>query len=135
MFKQSFGQSLAFTDASGNIIDFHGFKIQCESLANEICYLRGLSSRLNLWFNYFNPRRADLRFQKVYLSLQVDDLLISHKQSLDFIYGMGVDLQEKNNTLKKVVKFKQAVYVIIAIRRMKSLAANWHSVIGGFVDQ
>lgn len=45
-----------------------GFKAQCETIVREVFHLRGLVNRLMLW-------RADLRYQKLYLSLKVQDLL------------------------------------------------------------
>jgi hypothetical protein len=130
LFEKLFGQSVP------DNIDINGFQAQCQSLVQEIYYLRGISNRLMIWFIAFNHRRADLRFQKVYLSLQVDDLLTSNKQTLTFIHGMGVDLdEEEKEPLRAIVKVKRGINVIIAIHRMKLLAANWRDIIDGFVDQ
>jgi hypothetical protein len=83
------------------------------TLISEIVYLRAFVNRLLLW-------RADLKYQKLYLSLKVDDLLSSQKVTLAFIRGMGVNapIAETDEILKPSQKLKRCVHVIIGIYRM-----------------
>lgn len=86
-------------------------------MTNEILYTRELLNRLSLW-------RADLRYQKRYLSLQVDDLLASHKATLSFIHGMGVNMDQQEKTAP-IMKLKRCILGIMAVSRMKIIAQAW----------
>nr|KAJ3421298.1 hypothetical protein HK105_003963 [Polyrhizophydium stewartii] len=107
-------------DANRVRINLSKLKDQCGSLIQEVVYMRALVNRLLLW-------RADLKYQKLYLSLKVDDLLESHKTTLSFIHGMGVALDRRDSmeTLSPRRKFVRCVNAVIAIQRMKMLAAGW----------
>ncbi|KAI8929058.1 hypothetical protein BC831DRAFT_433920 [Entophlyctis helioformis] len=86
----------------------------------EVVYMRALTNRLVLW-------RADLKYQKLYLSLKVEDLLESHKTTLSFIHGMGVtlDRQDSMSNLTPRRKFIRCVHAVIAMQRMRVLATSW----------
>ncbi|KAJ3108898.1 Trehalose-6-P synthase/phosphatase complex synthase subunit [Phlyctochytrium bullatum] len=64
--------------------DITRLREQMSNLISEVIYLRALVNRLLLW-------RADLKYQKVYLTLKVQDLLASQKSTLKFIEEMGID--------------------------------------------
>ena len=51
---------------------------QCSSLVHEVYYMQALVNRLVLW-------RADLKYQKLYLSLKVEDLLARFASDLNLI--------------------------------------------------
>ena len=84
------------------------------SLISEVLYLRALSNRLLLW-------RADLKYQKVYLSLKVDDLQTSQKVTLNFLRDMGVSSSTsftEDEALTPIRKLRRCVNTIIGVYRM-----------------
>ncbi|KAJ3415850.1 hypothetical protein HDV05_003914 [Chytridiales sp. JEL 0842] len=84
------------------------------SLTEEVIHLRALVNRVSIW-------RADLRYQKVYLSLRIDDLLASQKATFKFIEGMGLTpppAQETAEKLSPIRKLKSCVTVLISVYRM-----------------
>ena len=93
------------------ILHSSSVKRQCSTIVQEVMYMRGLVNRLMLW-------RADLKYQKLYLSLQVEDLLASHKTTLSFIHGMGVQEQEIENIHPRM-KLKRCIQAVVAVFRMK----------------
>jgi hypothetical protein len=88
------------------------------ALVQEVAYLRGLVNRLLAW-------RQDLKYQKTYLSLKVQDLLASHRATMTFIHGMGIP--EEENRQKPIAKLKRCANAVIAVYRMKSLAHAWQT--------
>jgi hypothetical protein len=89
-------------------------KIQCTSIVQEIIMNRGMIRRLLLW-------RSDLQYQKLFLSLKIDDLEETTKATISFMNNMGlsmdVPLDSSSNTPK--MKWKKAHNSIIALIRMK----------------
>ncbi|KAJ3348033.1 hypothetical protein HDU83_001626 [Entophlyctis luteolus] len=106
-------------------IDLSRLKSQLSSLIAEVVYLRALANRLFLW-------RADLKYQKVYLSLKVEDLSESQRATVKFIRGMGVDVPQRDmdgSDMKPIQKFKAGVNVVIAVYRMMVMARDWQDTL------
>ncbi|KAJ3333312.1 hypothetical protein HDU76_009466 [Blyttiomyces sp. JEL0837] len=105
-------------------IDMIRLREQMGSLISEVVYMRALVNRLLLW-------RADLKYQKLYLSLKVEDLLASQKVTLSFIQGMGVNapIMETEDALTPARKMRRCVNAVIGVFRMMLMAKNWQSVL------
>ncbi|KAI8616190.1 hypothetical protein BC830DRAFT_1119037 [Chytriomyces sp. MP71] len=102
-------------------VDMVRLRTQMSSLIAEVIYLRALANRLFLW-------RADLKYQKVYLALRVEDLTASQKVTLNFIRDMGVDAPQNEvdgPILRPIQKFKAGVNVVIGVYRMMVMAREW----------
>ncbi|OAJ37429.1 hypothetical protein BDEG_21447 [Batrachochytrium dendrobatidis JEL423] len=99
---------------------------QCRSLVQELVYVRALVNRLVLW-------RGDLRYQKLYLSFKVDDLLESQKMSLSYLHGMGVimDKPDFTKSLTPRRKLIRCINAVIAVHRIKIMAARWQTFLEG----
>jgi hypothetical protein len=102
------------------------------ALISEVVYLRALVNRLLLW-------RADLKYQKLYLSLKVEDLLDNQNVTLSYINKMG--LEDSNQCDKEemtpIRKMRRCVNVIIGVYRMIVTAQMWRNVLeqnGCFFD-
>lgn len=80
---------------------------------SDALYTRILVNKLLLW-------RADLKYQKVYLSLKIEDLLASQKVTLEFINNMGVTapIPEPEEKLTPIKKLKRCANVVIGVYRM-----------------
>ncbi|KAJ3130703.1 hypothetical protein HK100_007664 [Physocladia obscura] len=123
--SQSTSSLPAITPRSSEIIDIMSLKAQMSSLIAEVIYLRALANRLFLW-------RADLKYQKVYLSLKVADLTESQRATVKFIREMGVDVPRKDletPTLTPLQKFKAGVNVVIGVYRMMVMAHAWQDTL------
>ncbi|KAI9330007.1 hypothetical protein BDR26DRAFT_871961 [Obelidium mucronatum] len=106
-------------------IDMNRLRNQMSSLIAEVIYLRALANRLFLW-------RADLKYQKVYLSLKVADLSESQRTTVKFIQEMGVDAPQNDidsPTLKPLQKFRAGVNVVIGVYRMMVMARSWQDTL------
>ncbi|KAJ3227183.1 hypothetical protein HK099_003146 [Clydaea vesicula] len=103
-------------------LDVSQFKIRAGQVIQEVIYLRALVNRLAL-------QRADLQYQKIYLSLQVADLLSSQKVTLTYIKGMGISTQSVGGDLTIRKKFIRCVNVVITITRLRRLAKNWKDIL------
>ncbi|TPX76541.1 hypothetical protein CcCBS67573_g02206 [Chytriomyces confervae] len=108
-------------------IDMNRLRTQMSSLIAEVIYLRALANRLFLW-------RADLKYQKVYLSLKVDDLSASQQVTLKFLREMGVDdapaaSHSSGSTLRPLQKLKSCVNVVIGVYRMMVMARDWQDTL------
>lgn len=105
-------------------VDMMRLRDEMRALISEVTYLRAFVNRLLLW-------RADLKYQKLYLSLKVEDLLSSQKVTLAFIRGMGVNapIANSDDVLTPVQKFKRCANVVIGVYRMMCLASSWRDVI------
>ena len=101
-------------------INISTLREQCGSLIREVIYMRALINRLILW-------RADLKYQKLYMTLKINDLQGSQKNTLTLLNGMGVILehQDSKGNLTARRKFRRCVNAVIAVRRMALLAENW----------
>ncbi|KAJ3195601.1 hypothetical protein HK101_011664 [Irineochytrium annulatum] len=110
--------------SSKSHIDMARVRNQMSSLISEVIYLRALVNRLLLW-------RADLKYQKVYLSLKVQDLLGSQKETLAFIQDMGVKhpQAEVTETISPIRKLRRCANTIVAVYRMMVMARNWQDVL------
>ncbi|KAJ3289959.1 hypothetical protein HK104_007106 [Borealophlyctis nickersoniae] len=102
-------------------VDMTRLKEQCRSLISEFLYLRALVNRLSLW-------RADLKYQKLYLTLKVEDLLESHKATLQYV-GVEAPGQTENVNFTPLRKWRRCTNVIISIHRMRLMAHNWQDVV------
>ncbi|KNC97402.1 uncharacterized protein SPPG_07328, partial [Spizellomyces punctatus DAOM BR117] len=91
-------------------VDMSRIKEQCRQLISEVLYLRALVDRLSTW-------RADLKYQKLYLSLTVQ----SHRATLA---GVGLEPSGVGSD-KPVIKLKRCVDVVRSLIRMRILARNW----------
>ncbi|KAJ3105275.1 hypothetical protein HDU97_008298 [Phlyctochytrium planicorne] len=105
-------------------IDIARLREQMGSLISEVIYLRAFVNRLLLW-------RADLKYQKVYLSIKVDDLLSSQKSTLAFIQDMGINPPQSGAPIKlsAASRFRKCANAIIAVYRMMVMARNWQDVL------
>ncbi|KAJ3235769.1 hypothetical protein HDU81_000187 [Chytriomyces hyalinus] len=108
-------------------IDMNRLRTQMSSLIAEVIYLRALANRLFLW-------RADLKYQKVYLSLKVDDLSASQQVTLKFLREMGVDdapaaSHSSGSALRPLQKLKSCVNVVIGVYRMMVMARDWQDTL------
>ncbi|KAJ3217077.1 E2 ubiquitin-conjugating protein mms2 [Dinochytrium kinnereticum] len=105
-------------------IDIPRLREQMGTLISEVIYLRALVNRLLLW-------RADLKYQKTYLSLRVEDLLSSQKTTLSFIQGMGITPPTTEATIPRsaTTKLKRCANGIIAVYRMMVMSRNWQDVL------
>ncbi|KAJ3027252.1 UNVERIFIED_CONTAM: hypothetical protein HDU68_004167 [Siphonaria sp. JEL0065] len=106
-------------------IDMGRLRSQMSSLIAEVIYLRALANRLFLW-------RADLKYQKVYLSLKVADLSESQKATVKFIREMGVDAPANDldaPVLRPIQKFRAGVNVVIGVYRMMVMARSWQDTL------
>ncbi|KAJ1328491.1 hypothetical protein BSLG_010223 [Batrachochytrium salamandrivorans] len=95
-------------------------KEQCGDLVQEVVHMRAHINRLVIW-------RGDLKYQKLYLSLKLEDLMESQKATLAFINGMGVTLGNQDSISKTPPKTKliRCVHAVIAVGRMKGMARRW----------
>lgn len=73
-------------------------------------------------------QRADLQYQKIYLGLQVADLLASQKVTLSYIKGMGLKT-DASLSLSPRRKFIRCVNSVIAVFRLRILSRNWRNVV------
>jgi hypothetical protein len=83
------------------------------NLIAEVSYLKAVLNRHSIW-------RADLKYQKIYLTLRIDDLLSSQKTTLAFIEGMGITppVREPSETISPIRKFKRCVNLLVGVYRM-----------------
>ncbi|KAI8811785.1 hypothetical protein BJ742DRAFT_101601 [Cladochytrium replicatum] len=122
-FESPGAQSLSSTDSGPAQFDVFRLKELCGALINEVVYLRAYVNRMLLW-------RADLQYQKMYLSLKVADLLTSQKATLTYIKGMGINPNfTAQGPLTPIKRFRTASLAVISIFRMRILARIWQEVV------
>ncbi|KAI9208785.1 uncharacterized protein BJ171DRAFT_168076 [Polychytrium aggregatum] len=125
IFSKVVDRSLISSDQRGHVqIDLARFQDECILLSQEILYLRSLVNKLLLW-------RADLKFQKLYLTLKIDDLMRSEKATLEYLKTIGIAQVDQDGSLPLTprVKLRRCIYMVIAIIRMRSLAQGWQHTV------
>jgi hypothetical protein len=102
-------------DKSSRIrVNLSKLKIQCTSVVQEIIMNRAMIRRLLLW-------RSDLQYQKLFLTLKIDDLEQTTKATISFMNNMGLstDIPLDPYTITPKTKWKKAYNSVIALVRMK----------------
>lgn len=104
-----------------NMINQDRIQARCGVVIREVVFLRALVDRLGI-------QRADLQYQKLYLGMQVADLLASQNLTLSYMKGMGlVHSMESNSPPGR--KLMRCVNAVLAIARMRMLARKWNMVL------
>ncbi|KAI8902432.1 hypothetical protein BC833DRAFT_373243 [Globomyces pollinis-pini] len=95
-------------------------KTQCSNLIKDVLHNRALLDKYIHW-------RADLKYQKKYLSLKVDDLEESAQRTLNYLKEKGIPLNTPStlDALTPRQKWKKLINTILATKRMTKWAKSW----------
>lgn len=96
-------------------------RVSCNRVVGEVAYLRALSNRLII-------QRSDLKYQKQYLNLQVQDFLASQNDTLSYIRGLGLSNDRSSVYAAPKRKLLRCIDVVRAVSRLRIWSRNWKRV-------
>ncbi|KAJ3047125.1 hypothetical protein HK097_000220, partial [Rhizophlyctis rosea] len=105
--------------------DLFRLKEQCRTLILEFLQLRSSVDKLSIW-------RADLKFQKMYLSVKIGDLQESQRISAEVFRRHHIQAPAETITERPprgIGRLRSFVCVVIGIHRMRSMTRQWHDII------